>query len=97
MKAPTDRAMRLRCPQCRTRRTDAHAMVLHRLQCERPVCECLRVPHPHRPGSYPLCAHRPMSDVLLAVLQGASDEQAAEIAAEIAFTQPGTRSVACPF
>lgn len=88
---------RLRCPECGTRRTNPRLMVLHRLKCTRPVCHCLRVPHPHRPGGYPLCECNPMSDVLKAVLEGASEEQALEIAVEIAFDRPGQRSINCPF
>lgn len=92
-----DQVQRLRCPECRTRRTDPHSMVLHRLACKRPLCHCLRVTHPHRPGSYPLCEQNPMSDVLQALLQGVSDEEALDIAVEIALTKPGLPSVACPF
>lgn len=72
-------------------------MVLHRLHCDRPVCTCMRVIHPHRPGSYPLCEANPMSDVLLALLNGVSDEEALDIAVEIALTTKGRPSVACPF
>lgn len=88
---------RFRCPQCRTRRTDAHAMVLHVLACRRPLCHCLRVTHPHRPGSFPLCEQNPMSDALKASREGATDQEVAEIALEIALTRPGRRAVECPF
>lgn len=88
---------RLRCPECRTRRTDPRLMVLHRLKCERPLCHCLRVTHPHRPGSFPLCECNPMSDALLALLSGVSDEEAFDIAVEIAFQHQGIASTACPF
>lgn len=72
-------------------------MVLHILKCKREVCNCLRVPHPHRPTSYPLCERNPMSDVLQALLMGVSDEEALDIAVEIALTKPGRAAVACPF
>lgn len=86
-----------RFPQCRTRRKDPHLMVLHVMQCKRPLCHCLRVHHPHRPGSYALCVQRPFSELLIAERMGADDEQLFEMAIEIAFTTPGTPSVACPF
>ncbi|MBT9467112.1 hypothetical protein [Hydrogenophaga sp.] len=41
---------RLRCPECRTRRTDSHSMVLHVLACKRPLCHCGGYPYAHRPG-----------------------------------------------
>lgn len=88
---------RLRCPECGTRRTDPRAMVLHRLKCVRPVCDCLRVPHPHRPGGFPLCEQNPDSDVLLAIAHGATTEEAMDISIEIALTRPGRRAVQCPF
>lgn len=88
---------RLRCPECGTRRTDPRLMVKHRLACIRPVCNCLRVPHPHRPGSYPLCEQNPMGDVLKALLEGMSEEDALELAADIAFNNPGRPSTVCPF
>ena len=72
-------------------------MVLHVMQCKRPLCHCLRVPHPHRPGSFPLCEANPNSDVLLAALHGATAEQCADIALEIAWTRPGKRATVCPF
>jgi hypothetical protein len=89
--------IRLRCPECRTTRVDPRLMTMHRLKCTRPLCHCLRVPHPHRPGGFPLCEQSPMSDVLLALLQGASDEEAADIATTIAFERGGIPSKACPF
>ena len=89
--------IRLRCPECRTRRTDPSLMVKHELKCSRPVCHCLSVTHPHRPGSYPLCEHNPMSGLLLAVRAGTDAEEAADIAADIAFNVKGRPSVACPF
>lgn len=91
--------MVLRCPECRTRRTDPRLMAFHRIHCKRPLCDCMRVPHPHRPGSYPLCKADPMSDVRLARMHGASDEEAADIALEIMLTQPFKPSPAnaCPF
>lgn len=87
----------LRCPECRTRRKGGRSMVMHRLTCTRPLCHCLHVTHPHRPGSYPLCAQNPMSGVLQALLMGVSDEEAFDIAVEIAFETQGIPSKACPF
>ena len=95
--------MVLRCPECRTRRVDPHLMVLHRLECERPLCTCMRVTFPHRPGSLPLCEQAPMSDVRLALRQGATEEQAEEIFLELALTGQGFKATkgggpqACPF
>jgi len=92
----------LRCPECRTRRVDPRLMVFHRLQCKRPLCHCLRVPPPHRPGGFPLCEADPMSDVRLALLHGATPEEADDIALEILLTNPkaARRTPAgapCPF
>jgi len=72
-------------------------MVLHVLQCGRPLCDCLRVPHPHRPGSFPLCEHNPESDLLIAERTGASPEQLEDMALDIAWDRPGKPAKACPF
>lgn len=72
-------------------------MALHVLHCKRPLCHCLRVPHPHRPASFPLCEQAMWSDLLKAALEGASHEQLADIAADIAWNAPGKPSVECPF
>jgi hypothetical protein len=88
---------RLRCPECRTRRTDPRSMVLHVLKCKRPLCHCLRVTHPHRPGSYPLCEQSLYSDVLKAALEGASEEEVDDIFLEIVLANPGKPSKVCPF
>lgn len=74
-------------------------MAKHRIECVRPLCHCLRVTHPHRPGSYPLCEFRPFSDLLKAALEGASEEQLQDIAMEIVLTTKfkGKATATCPF
>lgn len=88
---------RLRCPQCRTRRTDPHVMVLHRLHCGRPLCHCLAVTFPHRPSSFPACDLNPLAGYFRALLHGATREQADDIALGIAWHDGGAQAVACPF
>jgi hypothetical protein len=89
---------RMRCPECGTRRTDPRAMVLHRLKCPRPICHCLTgATYPHRPGSTLTCEGNPMSGMHLAVLHGATPEEAADIALEIALAGGGKPSTVCPF
>ena len=85
---------RLRCPQCRTRRTDPHAMVLHRLQCKRPLCHCGGfvfdpggLAH-HRPGS-PCCDQHPRGPLMQA-LRGVDDpNEQLQILADWAWDTPG--------
>jgi hypothetical protein len=87
---------RLRCPNCRTRRTDPHAMVLHMLTCKQRDCTCGGYHFKHRWGS-PLCVGNDLSDVRLAARQGEPDEVLEEILIDIAFDKPGQRSAVCPF
>lgn len=72
-------------------------MVLHVLQCERPLCHCLRIPHPHRPGSFLLCEVNEMSAAAVAARMGASDDEIDDLIAEIAFSTKGKPSTDCPF
>lgn len=72
-------------------------MVLHVMGCKRPLCHCMRVTHPHRPGSYPLCEKNPMSDALIAALMGATEEQVEDVIADIAWHTPGKPAKVCPF
>jgi hypothetical protein len=88
---------RYRCPECRTRRTDPHLMVLHIFKCKRPLCHCLRVTHPHRPGSFPLCEQNFYSDILKAALEGATREDVENILLERAWDHGGVSSKECPF
>lgn len=89
---------RLRCPECRTRRTDPRSMVMHRLQCNRPLCHCLTgATHPHRPGSFRTCACNPLAGMFLALAYGATKEEAEEIALDIVMEQGGVPAVECPF
>lgn len=72
-------------------------MVLHVLQCGRPLCHCLRIPYPHRPGSFLLCECNEMSAVAVAARMGASDDELDDLIAEIAFDAKGKTSTDCPF
>ena len=72
-------------------------MVLHVLQCKRPLCHCLRVPYLHRPGSFLLCECNELSPVAVAARMGASDEELDDLMAEVAFTTKGKPSAVCPF
>lgn len=89
---------RLRCPQCRTRRTDKHLMVLHELKCKRPLCHCLTgATYPHRPGSTPHCVGNALSGMFLALAYGATKEEAEEIAMDIVLHGGAPRAMECPF
>lgn len=84
---------RLRCPECRTRRTDPHLMALHRLTCKRPLCRCGGfifeggLAH-HRPGS-PYCDHHERGPLMQA-LRGVDDPEAQlQILADWAWDTPG--------
>lgn len=84
---------RLRCPNCRTRRTDPHAMVLHRLTCDRALCTCEGVPFErglatHRKGTRG-CVHHPMAALDRAARHGASDSELASIERRIRAELPG--------
>lgn len=84
---------RLRCPQCRTRRTSGHAMALHRLKCIRPLCTCEGVPFEgglaaHRPGTVG-CDQHPMAGLHRAERYGATPEQLQEIERELLARRPG--------
>lgn len=90
-----------RCPTCRTRRRDHGLFKQHLVASGHRVCQCGHVAnggdaYPHRPGTR-LCALHEMSGLHHAARAGTSDDELAEIAAEIAFTQPGRVSRACPF
>jgi hypothetical protein len=79
--------MRLRCPECRTRRTDPALMALHRLHCIRPLCHCEGVPFAgglaaHRPGTLG-CDLHPLAPLTRAERRGESPEMLAYIAARM--------------
>lgn len=84
---------RLRCPECRTRRTDPHAMVLHRLRCARPMCHCggpmfIGGLSKHRPGTR-FCIQHPRGSLQVA-LRGVTDlDEQLQILADWAFDTPG--------
>lgn len=89
---------RLRCPECRTRRTDPHAMALHRLQCNRPLCFCEGVPFEgglggHRPGTIG-CDQHPFAGLHRAARHGATADELERIERRITAEQPGAD---CPF
>lgn len=84
---------RLRCPECRTRRTDPHAMALHRLKCMRPLCTCEGVPFEHglaahRPGTQG-CDQHPFAGLHRAERHGASPAELADIERRIRAMLPG--------
>lgn len=75
---------RLRCPRCRTRRTDAHAMVVHRLICPKNVwCHCggpafVDGLSKHRPGTL-YCDRHPEGPLHVALRYAVSKEDEEEI------------------
>jgi hypothetical protein len=85
-----------RCPQCRTRRKDAHLMALHELQCPRPACHCGSYAHPHRPLSG-LCTLNPDAQVALAARAGTPQEDLLDVAIAVAWSMPGKPMRAWPF
>lgn len=87
---------RYRCPECRTRRTDPRKMILHAMECMRPLCACGSYPYPHRLGGG-MCTHNPDAQVLLASRAGTPDDELLDVAADVAFNMPGKRAVQCPF
>lgn len=85
---------RLRCPVCRTRRTDAHAMFLHQLQCKQDSCDCEGVPFQnglahHRKGTVG-CMHHPFAGLHRAERHGASPAELADIERRIRAELPGS-------
>lgn len=88
---------RYRCPQCRTRRTDGRAMVLHMMQCPRPVCDCGGYPFKHRTGSG-YCHANPDSVMRHAVHRTDMPRDALlDMAADHAFHTKGKLAKVCPF
>lgn len=84
---------RYRCPQCRTRRTDARAMSDHVARCIRPLCTCEGVPFAnglaaHRPGTIG-CDHHPFAGLHRAARYGASDAELDDIERRIRSGLPG--------
>lgn len=93
-----DKPQQLRCPECRTRRTDRRLMTEHRIWCKRPLCHCMTgATFPHRPGSFKTCTCHPLAGMFLALAYGATDEEAQDIAIEIALSGGGRPAVECPF
>jgi hypothetical protein len=87
---------RYRCPQCRTRRTDPHLMVLHVMDCMRPLCFCGAYTYPHRylGGD---CFHNADAQVKHASRAGTPDDELRDVAAAVAFSMPGKPAKVCPF
>lgn len=74
---------RLRCPNCRTRRTDPHAMAEHVRNCSRETCNCEGVPFErglgtHRKGTRG-CQHHPFAGLDRAARHGATPDELAQI------------------
>lgn len=90
--------MLFRCPECRTRRRDYGLFTRHLKESGHRICNCGGYHYSHRPGS-PYCVGNPMSDVLIASRQGATDAELADIAEWCAWSKPGraARGAACPF
>jgi hypothetical protein len=87
---------RLRCPECRTRRTDPHAMVLHVLRCKRPLCHCLGLTYPHRPMSG-LCHLNPEAQVSRALDAAGPGDNPVDLFLDVALSMPGKPMKAWPF
>lgn len=85
-----------RCPQCRTRRKDAHLMTMHEMQCPRPACHCGSYAYPHRPMSG-LCTLNPDAQVALAARAGTSPEDLLDVAVDVAWSMRGKPMRAWPF
>lgn len=84
---------RLRCPNCRTRRTDPIAMREHMLVCAKGFCTCEGVPFErglgtHRKGTRG-CVHHPFAGLDRAARHGATDAELAEIEQRIKAELPG--------
>jgi hypothetical protein len=89
---------RLRCPNCRTRRTDPRKMAEHVAQCLQDSCSCEGVPFErglgtHRKGTRG-CMHHPLAGLDRAARHGASDSELANIERRIRAELPGPD---CPF
>jgi hypothetical protein len=93
---PTGNPQRLRCPNCRTRRTDPHAMVLHQLRCRQVDCTCGGYHFKHRQGS-PLCVGNPWGDLNAARARGETPEVLEDIFFDTVLSKPAQRATACPF
>lgn len=87
---------RMRCPECRTRRTDPRAFLLHVMSCERPVCHCGSYTYPHRPMSG-MCTLNPDAQVALAARAGTPPEQLLEVAIDVALHMRGKPMNEWPF
>lgn len=85
-----------RCPQCRTGRMSGALMVLHMMDCRRPLCHCMAYKHPHRPMGGD-CHANPDAQVALASRAGTPDAELLDVAADVAFNMRGKRAVVCPF
>lgn len=71
-------------------------MVLHVMDCIRPLCHCGAYAYPHRYMGG-LCHHNPDVQVLHASNAGTPDEDLLDVAADVAFNMPGKRATVCPF
>lgn len=94
-------AFLFRCPECRTRRRSHGLFTQHLRESGHKACICGGYHYKHRPGS-PYCVHNPMSAALLASRYGASDEEVADIALDLALSpSPAAakprKAMACPF
>lgn len=90
-----------RCPECRTRRRSHALFTQHLRESGHKVCICGGYHYQHRPGS-PYCERNPQSAALLASRYGASDEEVADIALDLALAPPPAaarprKATACPF
>lgn len=86
----------LRCPECRTRRVDAHLMFRHVQKCKRPVCHCLAYPYPHRPVSGE-CFKNPEAQVRRAMQHATPDAHPDDVFLDVALSMPGKPMRAWPF
>lgn len=88
--------MLFRCPDCRTRRVSYALFTRHLQTSGHRLCNCSGYHYAHRPRS-PFCHLNPMSAVNLASRSGTPDHELADIAAAVAFHEPGRVSRHCPF
>lgn len=88
---------RYRCPACRIRRTDWLSLQAHCRNSGHALCQCGGYHYAHRPGS-PYCVHNPWSDLRHADRAGENAATLLDIAAHIAFDNPGQAAgSSCPF
>ncbi|MDB5965854.1 MAG: hypothetical protein JWQ72_2354 [Polaromonas sp.] len=90
------RAYTYRCPQCRTGRMSGALMVLHMMDCPRPMCHCMAYTYPHRPLSGE-CFLNPDAQVVHASRAGTPDDELLDVQIDVALSMRGKTAAVCPF